>query len=912
MEPSLFKYIWKHTRSQQIWILAIILISMVPYFLSLDLPKRIVNGPIQGQGFPHPEATQKFFEVSISFPDWLYKSDPIVLFNGIDMERLNYLIALSLSFLAFVCINGLFKFYINTFKGRLGERMLRRLRYDLVDRVLRFPMGQFRRVKAPEMATMIKDEVEPLGGFIGDMLVQPVFLGGQALTAMIFIMAQNYLLGFIAGGIVALQAIFIPRLRRRLLLLGKERQITARALAGRVGEIVDGIGGVHTNDTSNYERADISGRLGRIFAIRYELFQRKFFIKFLNNLLAQITPFLFYLVGGYFAIRGSLDIGQLVAVIAAYKDLPGPIRDLIAYDQQRLDVQIKYGQVIEQFQVENLTEPELQEVPETAVGVLNDGLRISRIGVVDEAGAKLIESATFNMDLNERVAVVGSVNSGAETIPDIIARLIPPTSGSINLNSSGLEDLPESATGRRLGYASPDTYFRQGSFRESLLYSLMHQPGERGEMTEEEQKQRAWEITESQLSGNTTMDIHADWLDYDALGVRTGPEIDELASRVLDVVDLRQDVFDLGLRGQLNPEEEPELAAKFLQARAALRERLQKDPLKKLVEPFLPDKYSMQATLVENLLFGTAIGDDFSPGKLTTNDYFRSVLKETGIDEKLFEMGREIASNATELFKDLPPDHPFFEQLSFMTSEEIPEYETALARLTGVNFNDAAPADQDMLLRLPMEYVEPRHRFGLLDEDAQNMLLKARVAFRENLPEELSGAIAFYDPDEYNPAASLQDNILLGRIAYGMAEGPEKVGEEIYKVLDELELHDEVFQVGLNFNIGIGGKRLNLSQRQKLGLARAIMKNPDLLIVNRALNALDAKSQEEIMSRVLEWSANADDRSKRGVFWVLQTPRFAAKFDRALVFDHGNLVEDGKPEELKQANKHYAQLISAT
>ena len=139
MEPSLFKYIWKHTKPQQVWILAVILISMVPYFLSLELPKRIVNGPIQGQGFDSPESTQKFMEVSFSLPSWLYDSGPIVLFDGFDMERMPYLIALSMTFLAFVCINGLFKFYINTYKGRLGERMLRRLRYDLVDRVLRFP-----------------------------------------------------------------------------------------------------------------------------------------------------------------------------------------------------------------------------------------------------------------------------------------------------------------------------------------------------------------------------------------------------------------------------------------------------------------------------------------------------------------------------------------------------------------------------------------------------------------------------------------------------------------------------------------------------------------------------------------------------------------------------------------------------
>ena len=84
-------------------------------------------------------------------------------------------------------------------------------------------------------------------------------------------------------------------------------------------------------------------------SIRADLFRRKFAVKFLNNLLAQVTPFIFYAVGGYFALRGSLDIGQLVAVIAAYRDLPPPIKDLIDWDQQRQDVTIKYEQVAAQF-----------------------------------------------------------------------------------------------------------------------------------------------------------------------------------------------------------------------------------------------------------------------------------------------------------------------------------------------------------------------------------------------------------------------------------------------------------------------------------------------------------------------------------------------------------------------------------
>src|ERR1700754_3309371 len=166
---------------------------------------------------------------------------------------------------------------------------------------------------------MIKDEVEPMGGFTGDAFVQPALLGGQAVTALVFIIMQNFWLGMIAAGIVAVQAIVIPRMRKRLLELGRQRQLTARELSGRVGEIVEGIGTIHTNDTTNFERADIATRLGLIFSIRYDLYQWKFLVKFLNNFLAQVTPFLFYLVGGYLALRGRVDAGQLVAVIAAYK-----------------------------------------------------------------------------------------------------------------------------------------------------------------------------------------------------------------------------------------------------------------------------------------------------------------------------------------------------------------------------------------------------------------------------------------------------------------------------------------------------------------------------------------------------------------------------------------------------------------
>ena len=59
--------------------------------------------------------------------------------------------------------------------------------------------------------------------------------------------------------------------------------VSSRSLAGRVSEMVDGVATIHAYDTSNYERGDMARRLGEIFAIRYDLYQWKFMVKFINN-----------------------------------------------------------------------------------------------------------------------------------------------------------------------------------------------------------------------------------------------------------------------------------------------------------------------------------------------------------------------------------------------------------------------------------------------------------------------------------------------------------------------------------------------------------------------------------------------------------------------------------------------------
>jgi putative ABC transport system ATP-binding protein len=904
MDIRLTRYIWTHTRKQQLWILLVVAVSMIPYFLSFDLPKQIVNGPIQGQGFEQPGATARFMDITLSLP-WI---GDIAVFDGIELTRMETLYALSMVFLLLVIINGLFKLYINTYKGRLGERLLRRIRFELVDRILRFPPTQFKRMKGAEVSSMVKDEVEPLGGFTGDAFVSPALLGGQALTALAFIFMQNMWLGFIAAFMVGIQATIIPRMRRRLLVLGRERQITARELAGRVSEIVDGIGTIHAYDTSNYERADIASRLGRIYKIRYDLYQWKFMVKFINNFLAQLTPFLFYCIGGYLALRGQLDIGQLIAVISAYKDLPGPLKELIDWDQLRQDVQVKYVQVVEQFTVEPLIDPKLQAVAVGAVAV-SGPLAASGLTLADDSGARLLERVSVEIHPGEKVAIIGGAASGGDVLAEAFGRLIWPEGGKVTVGGEDLLAMPESVIGRSITYASSDTYFFYGSLRDNLLYGLKHAPLAAASYEGSQAVHRKWEITEAKLAGNPDHDVNGDWIDYTAAGATRPEDLFPSILAVLDTVQLSKDILDLALRTNIDPVDRPDFAHSIVDMRQALREELEEAGLNGLIAYFEPGEYNMEATVGENLLFGTATAPNVAGRAIAKNPYFRKVVSETGIDRVLFDMGYQIAENAVELFADLPPDHPFFQQLTFMTADDIPTYQLLLQKYAGKGLETATEDDRYQIIRLSFNYVEPRHRFGLLTDALMAQIVEVRRQFHANMPEEMKRDIERYDPDKYLASASLMDNVLFGRISHKHTDGSKRIRAIVSALLNSKGLIEQVLDIGLDFNLGAGGKRLTAVQRQKLNLARAIIRRSDYYVFNRPLPSLDHRLQDEVVRDVMKLLTRND--ANPAVIWVLSNTGLTNLFERVLVFDRGALVEDDTHANLVKNDGVFKQLVSS-
>jgi len=307
---SVFKYITRHTARDQLFLIGLGLASLPILYATLELPKLIINGAIDAE-----------------------EHTAVVL--GTPLTQTQHLFVLCGLYLLAILLNGTFKYVLNVYKGKVGERLLRRLRLTIFRR-WREGAGSARR---SEVIPLLAQEVEPIGGFASDAYALPVFQGGTFLTILVFMFVQDPYLGAAAVTMLPVQIALIPRLQRKVNELARRRVKEIRAFGGHLGDQGN------SDERSLAEIQTIGRSLKEIETIRREIHRAKFFMKGLNNFLSSLTPFFFYSIGGYLVIEGDLTLGALVAVLAAYKDFSAPLRELFRYYQSMEDVRIRYDEI---------------------------------------------------------------------------------------------------------------------------------------------------------------------------------------------------------------------------------------------------------------------------------------------------------------------------------------------------------------------------------------------------------------------------------------------------------------------------------------------------------------------------------------------------------------------------------------
>ena len=149
----------------------------------------------------------------------------------------------------------------------------------------------------------------------------------------------------------------------------------------------------------------------------------------------------------------------------------------------------------------------------------------------------------------------------------------------------------------------------------------------------------------------------------------------------------------------------------------------------------------------------------------------------------------------------------------------------------------------------------------------------------------------------------LFNDTIFNNIAFGKPEASQEEVEQAAKIANA---HQFIVQTehGYQTNIGERGTKLSGGQRQRISIARAVLKNPPILILDEATSALDSESEKLVQEALTNLMKN---RTSIVIAHRLSTIQHA---DEILVLQDGEIVERGKHDELVKNNKIYTKLTA--
>ncbi len=232
-----------------------------------------------------------------------------------------------------ILVQGSTKLALNVYRAWVGERATRDLR-SRIRLLVGAGLADRSQVEASGIeVSMIVAETDPIGGFVGESISEPLLQGGVLATMLAYMIHIEPVMALVAGAFYLPQLVFVPLMQSAI-----NRRTAARVWLLRQISV-----NVVTDDgrDARRRRAD-RGRIDRVFDLNMGIFRFKFTMNFLMNLCNHLEIVAALLVGGWFVLTGRLALGSVIAFISAVARLNDPWGDLINYFRDVTSTQVKY------------------------------------------------------------------------------------------------------------------------------------------------------------------------------------------------------------------------------------------------------------------------------------------------------------------------------------------------------------------------------------------------------------------------------------------------------------------------------------------------------------------------------------------------------------------------------------------
>jgi ATP-binding cassette, subfamily B, bacterial len=369
----------------------------------------------------------------------------------------------------------------------LGEGLILDLRAAVFDHVQRQPVAFFTRTRTGALVSRLNNDVigaqrafsDTLSGVVGNVVTLAL-----TLVVMLGLSWQVTVLALVLLPIFVLPA---KRMGRRLAELNREAADHNAAMGTQMTERFSAPGAtlVKLFGRPADETREFVARAARVRDIGVRTAMVQWVFVSALTLVSALALALVYGLGGWFALAGSLDPGDVVALALLLTRLYAPLTSLASARVEVMTALVSFERVFEVLDLPPLiAEPEHpRPLPEGALSVELDHVsfaypaadRVSLASLEDVArldtrgGDEVLHDVSFRAEPGQMVALVGSSGAGKSTIASLLPRLYDVDSGAVKLGGVDVRELSFDTIRGALGLVTQDGHLFHESLRANLL-----------------------------------------------------------------------------------------------------------------------------------------------------------------------------------------------------------------------------------------------------------------------------------------------------------------------------------------------------------------------------------------------------------------------------------------------------------
>ncbi|MFJ7751723.1 ABC transporter ATP-binding protein [Arthrobacter sp. NPDC097144] len=373
------------------------------------------------------------------------------------------------------------------FSSRIGEQVILDLRTAVFDHVQKMPIAFFTRTRTGALVSRLNNDVigaqQAFSGTLSGVVSNVVAL---ALT-LIVMLNTSWQVTVLAMLLLPVFLIPARRMGGKLAALRREAANHNASMGTQMTERFSAPGAtlVKLFGRPEQESTEFAVRAARVRDIGVKMAMMQAVFVTALTLVSALALALVYGLGGYFALTGNLDTGDVVTLALLLTRLYAPLTSLANARVEIMSAVVSFERVFEILDLKPLIQEKENPVPvpDGPLGVEFDDVRfayptadkvslasLEDVAVLDSRGGEeVLHGISFRVEPGQTVALVGTSGAGKSTIAQLLSRLYDVDSGAVRFSGTDVRDVSFASIRQALGMVTQDGHLFHESIRSNLL-----------------------------------------------------------------------------------------------------------------------------------------------------------------------------------------------------------------------------------------------------------------------------------------------------------------------------------------------------------------------------------------------------------------------------------------------------------